>query len=919
MNVKCKWAFALAPFILMGCNDKFAQFERPGTASSGDEVQFAFAKGPATRTMYQDDWEEESAQQIYWGNYVEGEEEYINIYCPNTQRGFAKYKVTPGTTDKSVADTIVRMSDVGVQWGAKGPHTFYAFYPADKAGTTLTGGNTIRVTLDAGQSPVKYKYKTAEENADIGSFKEYIETQSQESQRYVGKCIYGMPDMKAAVMVARKTMSEEEFGSDVPLQFNVLADVLDLTINGPVTPNTLGGNGVPPAKYIQIQAVTIDVVDPVEGTAVEDYKIDNSISISGSFNLNMSEEVAGTKDMVSDVSGTSTIQMQTSMTEGGAIYYPTLFVRADQEEGGMIDQFRLRAFLIPGQITGETLGKLRVHLQTNCGEFYQMLNNDASFATGKLYPVRFGYFESRGADFNPSRWISQLNPDIYISELSIPGAWHAANTAYQGSHTLKDMYDAGVRAFEVHTKNGSRLMKHGDFGTPFDMNSESENFEEPFVKDIKTDITASSINSTTVTDNNWESANVIIDGVTYNRRRPVTANATVSYIVSHTEYTVPKFWLRLFRTSDVADPDVSTPLSTAIINLAKNMNKDGLMFLEIGMNSQTEVGNVPYRSSKNVTTTYTLNNVKISGYEGGTNAGNSTTASGRYGAWDLSSIDFSGATPSTKEEENNTSGTFTLSGSEAWAIAVRSCLERLSSETNTSTGKNVLYNGDLTANTTIRDVQGQVIAKINTNDVYNEASWLWGSECPALFSRWINGSASDPKTINLQWKSPVSPYVGNVEGTLHEGLRWCFTEVDNIGTDIQYRKDAIVKMNTIAASNYAGGLHRTFYESMIGGYTGGGNTASEATCQAVAKEMNTYALGRITNPTRQAVPLGLVFMNYVIAPDGNESEYNSSALIRAIINNNKAFLLNRAGGSNAPDVEENVNSHFTNNSQNPLK
>lgn len=907
MNVKCKWAFALAPFILMGCNDKFAQFERPGTASSGDEVQFAIAKGPATRTMYQDDWEEESAQQIYWGNYVEGEEEYINIYCPNTQRGFAKYKVTPGTTDKSVADTIVRMSDVGVQWGAKGPHTFYAFYPADKAGTTLTGGNTIRVTLDAGQSPVKYKYKTAEENADIGSFKEYIETQSQESQRYVPKCIYGMPDMKAAVMVARKTMSEEEFGSDVPLQFNVLADVLDLTINGPVTPNTLGGNGVPPAEYIQIQAVTIDVVDPVEGTAVEDYKIDNSISISGSFNLNMSEEVAGTKDMVSDVSGTSTIQIQTSMTEGGAIYYPTLFVRADlEEEGGasiMLDQFRLRAFLIPGQITGETLGKLRVHLQTNCGEFYQMLNNDKSFATGKLYPVTFGYFESRGADFDPSQWISQLNPDIYISELSIPGAWHAANTAYQGNHTLKEMYDAGVRAFEVHVKNGTDLRKAGDMETAFDLASATENFEKPFVKSSTTyDVKDVNIIST----KDETSGDYKVNGNTYTRRRSIAATAaSVEAISKITEYTVPKFWLRLYRTQDTNNTE---PLSSAIESLHSIMNKNGIIFLEIGEEGRSGL-TVNYKSSSSYTKTATKNNVAVAGYQYSENG----TWQDVY-TWE--SVDMSGANETETDRTTSGAGTdLSLDAREAWAIAVRSCLENLAN-------KDIVYEGDLDRNTTIRDVQGKIVVKINTNDDASEASYLWGDNTPALFSRWIDGSANTPLTINLKWKSPAAPYM---PGTIDEvdsnsdALRWCFTELDNIanGSSIDKRQKAIIAMNETAAKNYAGGLHRTFYESMIGGYENG--SLSTVNCQTVAKSMNTFALGRITNPTRQAVPLGLVFMNYVIAPDGNESEYNSSALIRAIINNNKAFLLNRAGGSNAPDVEENVNSHFTNNSQNPLK
>ena len=63
-------------------------------------------------------------------------------------------------------------------------------------------------------------------------------------------------------------------------------------------------------------------------------------------------------------------------------------------------------------------------------------------------------------------------------------------------------------------------------------------------------------------------------------------------------------------------------------------------------------------------------------------------------------------------------------------------------------------------------------------------------------------------------------------------------------------------------------------------------------------------------------------MNYVIPPTGEESTYNSTALIRAIINNNKAFLLRRKGEDTPAQlskVEDKTNSNFTNTTQNPLK
>lgn len=938
MNASYKWVIAAMPLLFMACEDKLNAPDDVTIATSGDDVQFSVAQAPKSRTIYQDNWEEKTSQEIYWGNYIDSKDEFINIYCPNTARGFAKYKVNLSGANSSVAGTVVKTAEAGIQWGDPGvPHTFYAFYPADKAGTSLSGGNTIRATVETGQSPLSYKMKTNADGFDklqsLASFNSYNSTEYKDNSvtNNVAKTLYGMPDMDAAVMVARRTMTVDQFGQPVPLQFNVLADVLDITLNGPITPNTLGGNANPEAgtegiaaDFIQIQAVTIEVVNVVPGVDVQEYEIDDSTPISGSFDLNMSEDVAGTAAMVSNVSGNASVQLQTSMTEGNGVYYPTLFVRGTT--GNDLDHLRLRAFLIPGQITSNTLSKLRIHLQTNCGEFYQMLNDDPNFASGKLYPVKLGYFETRGYDFDLAAWIGQLDPDIYISELSIPGAWHAANSDFQGTADLQTMYNHGVRAFEVHTKNGSTLMKYGDFNSEFDLATATEDFEEPFINYSGSSYSVSNVTNPTVSGTGSVESSILswtVNGQSYNRRRKVTGTCTVTETRDELSYIVPKFWLRLYRTTDKNETE---PLSTAIINLAKIMNPDGLMFVELGADGETGI-TANYRTGKATEMTRSKDGQSVSGYQYGNKPAFQDIEWSEVYEWDEKSLDGSKiftdadtwtSTGVTKDLEPN--GKIALGGREAWSIAVRSCLERLSRETNTSTGKPVLYSGNLDANTTIRMVQGMVIAKVNTNDATNEYPYLWGQNTPALFSRWIQGSAGTPMTINLQWKAPVAPYgAGTDEPSTY--LRWCFTEADNVsgllGNDaLKLRKDAIIKMNEVAAANYAGHLHRTFYESSIGGYLNGSSSAANA--QALAVEMNPFLLGRITSPTRQACPLGLVFMNYVVPPSGQEDTYRSAELIRAIINNNRAFILNREGGE-VPAVQDNTNSHFSNNPNNPLK
>ena len=773
MKKKQKWAIALAPLFLIGCTEQIAPDEKPGTAASGDDVLFSITKNSSsqTRTVYQDNWDETTSQAIYWGNYVDNNaKDSINIYCPdNPGRGFAKYYIEKDETNPNVAATVVKTSDIGVQWGNKKPHTFYAFYPADKAGEKLLDGrSTIRATVDNNQSPVTYKHKANEETdwtklATITSFKAYLDEQynsGTSATTPTAQTIYGMPDMNAAIMVARTTMNEEQYGSKVPLQFNVLADVLDLTFHGPVTPNALGGNEIGSTTgiskpFIKIQSVTIDVVNPVEGKSPAEYEMDHSVAISGSFNLNMSEDAKAwtddlSKKMVTKVSGTPSIRIATAIVEEEGTYYPTLFVRSTEATPVKLDQLRLRCFLIPGQIKPEAMGKLRVTLQTDCGDFYQMLENDpeTNFVSGQIYPVKFGRFHIRGAEFNPAVWISQLNPNIYLSELSIPGAWHAAQTNYQGNHTLHEMYNAGVRAFEVHTKNGPLLRKHGDMDTEFDLNTETENFEDPFVITDYTNYNYTNYGNPTEVANTTKTES----NGSYNRSREVTAIATVKRTKTNSTYIVPKFWIRLYRTTEDPTSPASTPLSQAIINLAEIMNPTGLLFLEMGMDGQTAIKDVPYRSMESNTIDQTATNVRIKGKQwGSTMLGIRIDWSETYTDWTIDGDAQFNDDQGSGYTNTGTNGTFTLPGPQAWGIAVRSCLERLNNTINNTTKKPILYSGDLTANTTIQDVQGQVIAKINTNNTENEAEYLYGTKTPtyALFSRWVAGSGEHPRTINL--------------------------------------------------------------------------------------------------------------------------------------------------------------------------
>lgn len=918
MKAIIKMALAAMPLLLVACDD---DVKEPGKtpAGPGDGIQFTLSAGNESRTMYDDQWNpSDNLQGVYWGNYIASEKDNIRIYCAQAVKNqAATYEVTPNTTgDKSVAAYITnnKGQDGSMQWNTPGTeHKFYAFYPADQAGEKLLDGteNTIRATVATGQSPTSYRGVMGNTVWQGEGTNVLQEVENNSTLSTANKTtVYANPDMSAAIMVAKTAITAKDENEAVPLNFNVLADVIDITLNGPVTPNQLSGNANPDATNtaVKIYTVTLEAFRTVTDANGTHTEVDDSKVISGDFDLNMETGV------VSNPSGNATVQLQTSaiykvMKDGkeqDVQFYPTLHARAAVTSGApsadQVDQLRLRAFIIPGSI--RNLEELQVRVMTNFGEYVQQLKSfdltSSDPVQGKIYPIKLGYFYYRGTQFDLSRWIGQLNPKIYLSELSIPGSWHASNTNYQGdaANDMQAQYNAGVRAFEVHTINGTIPFTDATFGTQV-TSSNVEGLQ--FYDDVL---------------NPKESTNVEITGGNITWDRYVGKYKRTGATVTETKYAtyqqMPKIALRLYRsrniTSSTMNPTES--FSNALIALANKMNPDGLMFFEFGFERGADgVTHRPvFVPCKTLTTTQRRQKIDQEFYGNGYDPNNLN--------WDTSGV-FSDNDPWETVSENVPSydQTYQLADGPAWCIAVESCLKRLEKAEGKKPDKPMLHNTPVTPYTTIEDVQGQVIAKINTNGDENEVIGIgWSGNTPALFSRWENGSGKTPMTINLQWGKPVAPTP--VEEN-KDALHWCFTELDNVDKDysVADRKSAIDAMNAEAFKNYQEGNHRTFYETSLGGYTGDG-TPTAAKCLDLAYQLNPYALQKITNPARNACPLGLVFMNYVIPP--SEETYQSGALIRAIINNNAAFLLNRdtsgkpGGTTGQSNLRQNTNSSFDN-------
>lgn len=484
---------------------------------NGKEVEFTYLGNSKTRTVYEDDWDVKGTQEIYWGSYVLNDfvPEQIKIYCKQGAKQIATYKVNyEGNGETNQATSIEKTGEYGIQWGEPAErHNFYAFYPSYRAGDEFLDqdGKTIKASVTPNQSPVKYRMVKGDVATDVNALTQASKntTHNKSSQH----TIFGLPDMSAAIMHARNHVDNQNYGKAVNLQFDVIADVLDITVNGPIKPNHLAGNGHA-ASSIIIRSVKVEAKN-------------KKTVLSGSFEINMD-----TKE-VSNAVGDSFILLNTTITENKVSKSPELFWRAD--DNSCLDKLRLRAFLVPGQV--KDLNELQIVVSTNYGEYTRVLNSD-KIISGAIHRMQMPYFEHPGMEFDFERWMSQLDPNVYISELSLPGSWHSPLAEYQ-SASLADQYKAGVRAFEVQTQvqegwtNHHREYQAVVYGKKEKRLSEVLNDIGGLIRDDEFVVFEVGYISDKYRDNWYEAIENELAAATKVYRQEITANTTIGDVKGH--------------------------------------------------------------------------------------------------------------------------------------------------------------------------------------------------------------------------------------------------------------------------------------------------------------------------------------------------------------------------------------------------
>lgn len=388
---------------------------------TGDEIIFGSSLSDnanmiESRTVYGD--RTNTGVPVYWE--ADGSDE-IAIFCLQSSQPashLVHYNVKPvldsdGEPTETAAEvTKVNTAEAGLQWGDPDTeHRFYAFYPASAVKGSTEENATGQITANI---PVTQQVQEWRE----GTF------DTSDSEFKGRKVYFGLPNMNYAYMYAYQAVTPSEVSKDeaIDLNFKNLVTVLDITVQGPKSGT---------ATITNINVDAIDGQEPI---------------LTGDFTCNIRNASTGATATCAPVGSFN--------EERSRISIPCY----DKKTGRFIplgpgELLNVKAYIIPQNENTVIKRTLRVTVSMLNGAPCRKILNTADVTPHKINRVILPELEVGGTNY----WMSSLDPDIYVSELSIPGskfsilsqANNAANI-YQNA-SIEQQFQDGVRAFIFQT------------------------------------------------------------------------------------------------------------------------------------------------------------------------------------------------------------------------------------------------------------------------------------------------------------------------------------------------------------------------------------------------------------------------------------------------------------------------------------
>ena len=413
----------------------------------GKDVLFSAELGTdaKTRTLYGED--NTSAIKVNWVK-----DDLIAVFgedCTNKQAEYSvdvEVDATPNGDGQNYASDLVKTGAAGVQWGDDGVSDFYAVYPSTNAKfNTINNNGKVKVTSISTSisSTQNYVFNNTIDDDGVWRGTNFSNDATNPSMQNAVMFAY-TKDATSVYYNEDGTVYTDEDGNTQPksvdLHFKPFSTVFKFRFEG--FSYDFGDAVTNQTVYVQ----SIVVTAPSDVKLAGDFDITNFANSGNTATASASTEGKTT---------TNTVTINTILPAGG--YLP---VQADQA-------VEFNVFAIPQNYSMTTTTPWKVTINasvagTNQSYTYTMIptvEGGYSIAAGQIHKLSIpAYTISTPPVWDPSKWMTQIPAPVYLSELSVPGAWYCMDEGYQNITDVATLYGAGIRAFNIDC----RVTKRGD-------------------------------------------------------------------------------------------------------------------------------------------------------------------------------------------------------------------------------------------------------------------------------------------------------------------------------------------------------------------------------------------------------------------------------------------------------------------------
>lgn len=332
--------------------------------------------------------------KIFW-NYQDPLDQ-VYIYSPQAMTGRQQAAYTVHGVKDQYSATATKNSEIGIQLSDANTYDFYGMYPAQNVKANSGSGYSLSATMPIFQTASTTEIMNSETN--VGN----LETTA---------------DMNSALMIAKKDgfMPSTQNNAKVNLQFEPFASMLNVTVNGVEKSNF---------NYkVLITSIIIEADAPIAGDFT--YNYDTKAITFGENKSNFIEINTKFKDAA-----------------GHQIGVPM----------GPDSKLNVRAFMIPNP----NVKSLKVKVVTSASQTLTKTLNMTNFKNSQIHFAKLPKINASNLQFDYKIWLSQLDPNIYLSEISMPGSAltfsYKLNKDYQKTQTLNltEQFENGIRVFQFH-------------------------------------------------------------------------------------------------------------------------------------------------------------------------------------------------------------------------------------------------------------------------------------------------------------------------------------------------------------------------------------------------------------------------------------------------------------------------------------